>query len=70
MKATPPARVLVWFLDILDRFWGLIGLAICGALVVLVFAPRGMFAWMIGAACVGTALVVVWIGAGARWRSR
>jgi energy-coupling factor transporter transmembrane protein EcfT len=70
MKAKPPARVLAWLVDVLDRFWGLIGLAVCLALVALVFAPRGMFAWMIGAGCVGTAMVVVWIGGGARWRPR
>jgi hypothetical protein len=68
VKATPPARALAWIVDVLDRFWGPIGLAICLLLVALVFAPRGMVEWMLGAAIVGTALVVVWIGSGARWR--
>ena len=70
MRATPPARALAWFVDLLERFWGLIGLAICVGLVAFVFAPRGMIEWMLGAAIVGTALVVVWLGAGARWRPR
>jgi hypothetical protein len=70
VRATPPARALAFLVDVLDRFWGLIGLAVCLALVALVFAPRGMFEWMLGAACVGTALVVVWIGGGAGWRPR
>jgi hypothetical protein len=68
LKATPPARALAWLVDFLDRFWGLIGLGVCVALVALVFAPRGMLEWMIGAACVGAALVVVWIGGGTGFR--
>jgi len=55
--------------DFLDRFWGLVALAVCFALVVLVFAPRGMVEWMLGSAIVGAAMVVVWLGAGARWRN-
>ncbi|HTX69222.1 MAG TPA: hypothetical protein VMH50_08755 [Thermoleophilia bacterium] len=69
MKATPPARVLAWLVNFLDRFWGLIGLAVCILLVTLVFAPRGMIEWTLGAAVVGAAVTVAWIGSGAaRWR--
>ena len=61
MRATPPARALAWFVDLLDRFWGLIGLAVVVALEVFVFGPRGMVEWMIGAGIVGAALAIGWL---------
>ena len=42
MRATPSARALSWFVDFLDRFWGLVGLVVVVLLEVLVFGPRGM----------------------------
>ena len=48
MRATPAARALSWSVDFLDRFWGLIGVAIVVALEVFVWGPRGMVEWMIG----------------------
>ena len=61
MRATPSARALSWFVDFLDRFWGLVGLVVVVLLEVLVFGPRGMVEWMIGAGIVGAALVVGWL---------
>ncbi len=61
MKATPPARVLVWFADVLDRFWGLVALVIVVLLETLVFGPGGMVEWMIGAGIVGAALPIGWL---------
>jgi hypothetical protein len=61
MRATPPARALSWTVDFLDRFWGLLGLAVVVALEVFVFGPRGMTEWMIGAGAVGAALVIGWL---------
>jgi hypothetical protein len=69
VRATPPARALAWLVDFLDRFWGLIGFVVCLLLVALVFGPRGMNEWMLGAGVVGAGLVVAWVGMGAsRWR--
>ena len=61
MKATPPARALVFALGVLDHYWGLIGLGVVVVLEAVVFAPRGMVEWMIGAGIVGAALLVVWL---------
>ena len=61
MRATPPARALVFALRLLDHYWGLIGLGVIVALEATVFAPRGMTEWMIGGGIVGAALLVVWI---------
>ena len=61
MKATPPARAFVWSVDFLDKYWGLIGLAIVVALEVFVFGPRGMVEWMIGAGVVGAGLLIGWL---------
>jgi hypothetical protein len=61
MKATPPARALVWSVDFLDKYWGLIGLAIVVALEVFVFGPRGMVEWMLGAGIAGAALFLGWL---------
>ena len=61
MKATPPARALAWSVDFLDRFWGLVGLAVVVALEVFVFGPRGMVEWMIGAGIVGAGLLIGWL---------
>jgi len=61
MKATPLVRVLVALLAVLDRFWGLIGLAIVIGLEAFVFAPRGQFMAMIIGAIVGTALFLGWL---------
>ena len=48
MRATSPARALVFLIDVLDRYWGLLGVLVIVALEALVFAPRGMTAAMIG----------------------
>jgi hypothetical protein len=61
VKATPPARALVWFVDFLDHFWGLIGLAVFVLLEVLWFVPRGWTMAMLVGAIVGAALVGVWV---------
>jgi hypothetical protein len=61
VKATPPARALVRLVDFLDKYWGLIGVAIVVALEVLVFGPRGMVEWMIGAGVVGAAILIGWL---------
>jgi hypothetical protein len=61
LKATPPARALAWSRGFLDRFWGLLGLAMVVALEALVFGPRGMVEWMIGAGIVGAALLIGWL---------
>jgi hypothetical protein len=61
MKATRSARALAWLVDFLDRFWGLAGLAVIVALEVLVFGPRGMVEWMIGAGIVGAGLLIGWL---------
>jgi hypothetical protein len=61
MRATPVTRALAWSVDFLDRFWGLIGLAVVVALEVFVFGPRGMVEWMIGAGIIGAALVIGWL---------
>jgi hypothetical protein len=69
VRATPPVRALAWLIDFLDRFWGLVGLAVCILLVTLVFAPRGIIEGTLGTAVVGAAVTVVCIGRGAaRWR--
>ena len=61
MRATPTARAFAWTIDFLDRFWGLVGLAVIVLLEVAVFGPRGMVEWMIGAGVVGAALLVGWL---------
>ena len=61
MKATPPARALAWSVDFLDKYWGLIGVAVVVALEVFVFGPRGMVEWMIGAGIAGAALLIGWL---------
>jgi hypothetical protein len=61
VRATPPTRALSWLVDFLDRFWGLVGLVVVVLLEVLVFGPRGMVEWMVGAGIVGAALVVGWL---------
>ncbi len=61
MKATPPARLLVWSVEFLDHFWGLIGLAVVVLLEVLWFVPRGWTMAMLVGAIVGAALVGVWV---------
>ena len=61
MRATPLARALSLPVDFLDRFWGLIGLAVIVALEATVFGPRGMVEWMIGAGIVGAALLIGWL---------
>jgi hypothetical protein len=58
MRATRPARALAFLVDALDRYWGLLGLAVVVVLEALVFAPRGMVEWMIGAGIVGAALLI------------
>ncbi|MDI9598273.1 MAG: hypothetical protein QM323_02085 [Acidobacteriota bacterium] len=61
MKATPHARALAWLVDFLDRYWGLVGVAVVVTLEVTVFAPRGMVEWIVGAGIVGAALLVGWL---------
>jgi hypothetical protein len=61
VRATPPARALAWSVDFLDRYWGLVALAIVVALEVFVFGPRGMVEWMIGAGVVGAGLLIGWL---------
>ena len=61
MRATRPARALAWAVDALDRYWGLLGVAVLVALEVFVFAPRGMVEWMIGGGIVGAALLLGWL---------
>jgi hypothetical protein len=61
MKATRPARALAWMVYALDRYWGLVGVAVVVALEVFVFAPRGMVEWMIGGGIIGAALLVGWL---------
>ena len=61
MRATPATRALAWSVDFLDRFWGLVGVAVVVALEVFVFGPRGMMEWMIGAGIVGAALLLGWL---------
>jgi hypothetical protein len=61
VKATPPARLLAFLVDTLDRYWGLLGVVVVIVLEVFVFAPRGMLEAMIGGAIVGAALLVGWL---------
>ena len=61
MRATPPAPLPAWTIDVLDRYWGLLGVAAVVALEALVFAPRGMTEAMIGGGIVGAALLVGWL---------
>jgi len=60
VKATPPARVLAWSVDLLDTYWGPIAVSLIVTLEVVVFGPRGMVEWMIGAGVLGAALLVSW----------
>jgi hypothetical protein len=61
VRATPPARLLAWTVDILDRFWGPLVLVAIVALEALVFAPRQWLLAMILGGCVGAAVMVVWM---------
>lgn len=61
MKATPPARVLAWSVDLLDTYWGPIAVSLIVTLEVVVFGPRGMVEWMIGSGVLGAALLVGWL---------
>jgi hypothetical protein len=61
VRATPPARALAWLVDFLDRFWGLVALAVMILLEVLAFAPRGMTTAMLVGGIVAAALVAVWV---------
>lgn len=61
MKATPPARVLVALVNGLDRYWGLVGVAVVVLLEAFVFAPRGQTTAMIVGGIVGAALLVGWL---------
>jgi hypothetical protein len=61
VKATPSARALAWLVDFLDRFWGLVGLAVVIALEVLVFAPRGMTMAMLLGGLVAAGIMAVWV---------
>ena len=59
MKATPAARTLAWLVDFLDRFCGLVGLAVVIALEILVFQPRGMTVAMLVGGIVAAGLMAV-----------
>jgi hypothetical protein len=61
MRATPPARALVWLVHFLDKYWGPIGLVVVVLLETMVFAPRGMVEWMIGGGIVGAGLLIGWL---------
>ena len=61
MRATPPARALAASVDFLDRFWGLLVVAVVAALEALVFGPRGMTEWMIAGGCVAAGAFIVWL---------
>jgi hypothetical protein len=61
MRATPAARALARSVDFVDRFWGLIGVAVVVALEFFVFGPRGMPEWMLGGGIVGAALLLGWL---------
>jgi hypothetical protein len=61
MRATPQARALSWFVEFLDRFWGLVALAVAVLLEALVFAPREMHVAMLVTAIVAAALAGVWV---------
>ena len=64
MRATSPARALVFLIDVLDRYWGLLGVLVVVALEALVFSPRGMTAAMIGGGIVGAGLLIGWLWGG------
>jgi hypothetical protein len=61
VRATPPARALVWAVDVLERYWGPIVLGVVVVLEALVFAPRQQTLAMIGGGIVGAAAMVVWL---------
>ena len=61
MRATTPARMLAWTIEALDRYWGLIGLVIVGALEAFVFGPRQMTMAMIVGGIVGAAIFIAWL---------
>jgi hypothetical protein len=61
MRATKPARLLVWTVGALDRFWGLLGFAVAVALETLVFAPRQQTAAMVWGGIVGAAFLLGWL---------
>jgi hypothetical protein len=61
MRATRPARALAFLVNMLERYWGLLGVVTVVALEALVFAPRGMTEAMIGGGIVGAALLVGWL---------
>ena len=56
-----PARMLVETLAFVDRFYGPLGFTAAAALNVFMFAPRDMEGAMIGAAAVGSALMIGWL---------
>jgi hypothetical protein len=61
VRATPQARALAGFVDFLDRFWGLVAVAVAVLLEALVLAPREMHAVMIVTAVVAAVLAGVWV---------
>ncbi len=61
MKATLPNRVLVAIVSGLDRYWGLIGVAVVALLEAFVFAPRGNAMAMIVGGCVGAGMFLGWL---------
>ena len=61
MRATRPARLLSRAVDVVDRFWGLLVVAVIVALEAFVFAPRDMVEAMIGAGIIGAAVVAAWL---------
>lgn len=67
MKATRPARLLAAVVDLLDAWWGLIGLAIVVALEIFVFGPRGQTTLMLVAGIVGAGLLLGWMAGGSGW---
>jgi hypothetical protein len=64
MKATRPARALVFLVDMQDRYWGLLALLVVVVLEAGVFAPRGMTEAMLGGGIVGAGLLVGWLWGG------
>lgn len=70
MRATPQARLLAAVVDVLDRYWGPIGVAVVVVLEVFVFAPRQSPLAMLLGGIVGAALLTAWLGGGSGWRPR
>jgi hypothetical protein len=63
VRATPPARALAFLVDVLDRYWGILGFAVAIGLATFVFAPRDSQGGVVGCAIVGAALLVGWLWA-------